>query len=229
MFHIIYEDDAMLVVHKASGIPVQTRKTGQKDMVSLLQNYRARKGEEPYIAIVHRLDQPVEGVMVFAKTAGAAGNLSRQIAEKGMEKYYHAAVCLPEGIQVQTGVRHSLTDYLLRDGRNNWSAVVAQTVEGAKRAELSYTFLEQCKGFAKVEIELKTGRHHQIRVQFSHAGYPLAGDRKYGGQEALEAAGACPVALCSVRISFMHPDTSEKLEFFTEPQNPIFVKLFNQG
>ncbi len=229
MFHVIYEDEAILVVHKESGIPMQTAKAGQKDMVSLLKNYRVKKGEAPYIGIVHRLDQPVEGVCVFAKTSKAAAEISRQVAERRTEKYYYAVVYLPEGVQVHTGEHYRLVDYLLRDGKNNCSFVTEERTPGAKRAELSYVFLEQIERCALAKVKLETGRHHQIRVQLSHAGYPLVGDRKYGRGEAEAAAGKNHVALCSARIVFAHPYTMEKMEFSTKPFNPIFDKFFTRG
>lgn len=130
---IIYEDREIVVCHKMPGIPVQTAKTGQQDMVSMLRNYFAGKKEPTDIFIVHRLDQPVEGVMVFARTKAAAAALSRQVQEKSMDKYYLA---LAEGNFAEpSGV---LKDYLLRDGKTNTSKVVPKGTKGAKEAKLFY-------------------------------------------------------------------------------------------
>ena len=135
---ILYEDEDILVCHKPAGVAVQTKRLGQADMESLLKNYRVGKGEQPYIGVVHRLDQPVEGVMVFAKTKEAAASLSRQIAAKITDKYYYAMV---DGVpKARKGM---LEDYLLRDGRTNTSSVVDKGTPEAKRAELSYDVLEQ--------------------------------------------------------------------------------------
>ena len=229
MVTVIYEDDTVILVHKKSGIPVQTKRAGEKDMVSILKNYRAKKGEEPYIGLVHRLDQPVEGVMVFAKTEPALSHLSRQISGGKLEKYYRAVVCLQPGEVVKTGEEYTLTDYLLKDGKSNCSSVTKPSVSGAKKAVLSYCFLNQGEGLAEVFVKLYTGRHHQIRVQMSHRGYPLAGDRKYGGDLALKAAEGNHIALCAVKIGFTHPKTLKKVEFSVTPENPIFRKLQEQG
>lgn len=229
MVTVIYEDEEVILVHKKSGTAVQTKRTGEKDMVSLLKNYRAGRGEEPYIGVVHRLDQPVEGVMVFAKTPGANAALSRQVSGGKLEKYYLALVCILPGEKVKTGEEYTLTDYLLKDGKNNCSLVVEPSVSGAKKALLSYRFLKQEEGLGEVLVRLYTGRHHQIRVQMSHAGYPLVGDRKYGDKEAVELAGGNPLALCSVKIGFVHPKTKKKMEFSIEPENPVFDKIRNGG
>lgn len=204
---ILYEDDSVLVCRKPAGVAVQTKKLGQADMESILKNYRAGKGESPCICIVHRLDQPVEGVMVFAKTKEAAAALSRQIAAKMADKYYYA---MTDGVpERRKGI---LEDYLLRDGKTNTSSVVARGTPEAKRAELSYEVLEVKGGRAILRIKLETGRHHQIRVQLANAGWPIVGDRKYNFKENIRPSGM-PLALCSYKIGIKHPDNHRKLEF----------------
>lgn len=138
---ILFEDEQIIVCEKPAGVAVQTKRLGQADMESLLKNRRAGKGELPYIGVVHRLDQPVSGVMVFAKTKEAAAALSRQIASGLADKFYYAVT---DGVP-ETG-KGQFTDYLLRDGRTNTSAVVESSTPGAKRAELSYEVLEQKNG-----------------------------------------------------------------------------------
>lgn len=221
MPEIIYEDEALLVCRKAPGVPVQSSRAGQQDMVSLLKNARAKKGETPYIGIVHRLDQPVEGLMVFAKTKRAAASLSEQIRNRQIDKQYLALVCgVPEPSEGE------LTDYLLRDGASNLSRVVPEGTPGAKQARLSYrveqSYPETAEHpvYARVRIQLHTGRHHQIRVQLAHAGYPLKADVKYG--TAAPGAGFCPIALCSCQLCFTHPVTGKRLEFQTEPTGAGF-------
>lgn len=204
---ILYEDDTILVCRKPAGVAVQTRKFGQADMESLLKNYRAGKGEPPYIGVVHRLDQPVEGVMVFAKTKEAAAAISRQIAAKLTDKYYYAMV---EGVPDKK--KDTLEDYLLRDGRTNTSAVVERGTPEAKRAELSYEVLETKGGRAILRIKLETGRHHQIRVQLANAGMPIVGDRKYNFKENMAPSGLL-LALCSYKIGLKHPKTHKNLTF----------------
>ena len=210
MLKIQYEDDALIVCVKEAGVATQTKNIGQRDMESMLRTYRMQKGEPSYIGVVHRLDQPVSGLMVFAKTKEAAAHLSRQIASKTADKYYYAVT---DGIpEKQSG---KLTDYLLRDGRTNFSRVVPDNTQGAKRAELSYEVLEQKDGRALVRILLGTGRHHQIRVQFAHAGTPLVGDRKYNFKENICQTGDV-LMLCSYKLAFVHPVTKKKLVFEME-------------
>lgn len=217
---ILYEDDAVLVCRKEAGVAVQTARVGQADMVSLLKNYRAKKKEEPYIGLIHRLDQPVEGVMVFAKTKQASAKLSAQVSSRSMEKEYLAVT---EGIpQPPAG---TMCDWLLRDGRTNTSEVVTAKTTQAKEAKLHYEVeqADESIGKALVHIWLYTGRHHQIRVQFSHAGYPLYGDTKYG--RGTTPGQYCPVALCSCRIGFTHPMTGKEMEFCIQPKGKGFAEF----
>ena len=226
---ILYEDHALLVCRKPAGIPVQTAKPGQQDMESLLKNYRAGRGEAPELYVVHRLDQPVEGLMVFAKTQKAAASLSRQIQQKNVDKYYRAVV---EGIPKPR--QGTLEDFLLRDGKTNTSRVVPQGTKGAKKAVLRYRVVEsrsaglrekggEAQGpVSLLEIQLETGRHHQIRVQLAHAGHPLVGDKKYN---AWCQSGYLPIGLCSVHLAFEHPVTGKRMEFSIEPAGPAFAAM----
>lgn len=204
---ILYEDEDLLVCRKPAGVAVQTKKLGQADMESLLKNYRVARGEQPYIGVVHRLDQPVEGVMVFAKTKEAAAALGRQIAAKLADKCYYALV---DGAPEKK--RGTLVDYLVRDGRTNTSSVAECGTKDAKRAELSYEVTEQKNGRAVLKIRLETGRHHQIRVQLAHAGMPIVGDRKYNFKENIAPSGE-GLCLCSYRIGFRHPKSHKNLAF----------------
>lgn len=215
---ILYEDRQLLVCRKPAGVPVQSGKVGQKDMVSILRNYRNEKEGDTYIGLVHRLDQPVQGVMVFAKTKMAAAELSRQIMDGRMRKQYLAVVCgrtvKKEGL---------LVHYLLKDGRTNTSSIVPEGTKGAKRAELRYRIAAEMPDYALAEIDLLTGRHHQIRVQMAGAGMPLAGDRKYN----LSGKGQAEkyVALAAHRLSFEHPVLKKEMCFEREPEGIIFEKF----
>ena len=204
---ILYEDEAVIVCKKPAGVATQTKRLGQADMESLLKNYRAGKGETPYIGVVHRLDQPVEGVMVFAKTKEATADLSRQIATKAADKYYYAVT---DGVPAKK--KGNLEDYLLRDGKTNTSEVVTKGTPEAKRAALSFEVLEQDGKNAVLNIRLETGRHHQIRVQLAHAGFAIVGDKKYNFKENITPSGK-KLELCSYKIGFKHPVTHKKLEF----------------
>ena len=218
---ILYEDNQLIVCRKPAGIPVQSAKIGVKDMVSILRNYRKEKEKDSYLRLVHRLDQPVQGVMVFAKTKEAAAQLSRQVTEGRMKKQYLAVVCgKPEEKEGR------LVDYLLKDGRTNTSSIVKEGTKGAKRAELVYRVRKQGCGYALLEIDLLTGRHHQIRVQMAGAGMPVAGDRKYNSGEGADAAET--VALAAFRLAFEHPATSKRMCFEAEPKGALFDMLRNE-
>jgi 23S rRNA pseudouridine1911/1915/1917 synthase len=166
------------------------------------------------------LDQPVEGVMVFAKTKQAAAALSRQVRERELGKHYLAVAPAP---QKSEGV---LTDYLLADRKTNLTKVVEKNTAQAKVAKLEYRVIARQKiengpgELALYDILLHTGRHHQIRVQFSHMGCPLVGDTKYGSQ-----SGQCGLALCAYRVEFTHPSTGKSMDFSVKPENEIFGKF----
>lgn len=204
---ILYEDEELIVCRKPAGVPVQTRSFTVQDMESYLKNYRSQKGEPPYIWVLHRLDQPVCGVIVFAKTKEAAAEISRQMAVRLTGKYYYA---MTDGTVAKK--KGTLEDYLLRDGKTNTSSVVPKGTAGARPARLSYQVTEQGNGRSILRILLETGRHHQIRVQLAHTGYPIVGDRKYNFRENIAPSGE-NLALCSYKISFRHPKTHKKLEF----------------
>ena len=211
---VIYEDEEIIVCRKPAGLPVQTASMTQQDMVSLLRNYFAAKRESAEVFVVHRLDQPVEGVMVFARTKQAAAALSRQIQQKGVDKYYLAVV---EGVPKPD--RGTVTDYLLRDGKTNTSKVVPKGTAEARLAVLHYQVQETYGNSSLVSIQLETGRHHQIRVQMAHMGHPLTGDKKYNPDCG---SGYLPIALCSVKLSFLHPSTGKKMEFEVMPEGKAF-------
>lgn len=245
---ILYEDETILVCYKPAGIATQTARIAGRDMVSEVTNYLSGAGKgsrPPYVGVVHRLDQPVEGILVFAKNAEAAGALSRQITEHKMEKYYFAVIsdttqtpdraCSKETDAAQGG---TLVDYLVKDGKTNTSRVVESAgketggrISGeAKRAQLYYEVkcrLEEEK-IALVEIRLITGRHHQIRVQMSHAGMSLLGDHKYADEhtrQLSERLRVKQIALCACKLSFDHPLTGKKMTFRIEPQGEIFHRF----
>lgn len=216
MLEIIFEDETILICKKPAGIPTQTPKTGVSDMVSLLKNYRVSNGEPPYLGLVHRLDQPVEGVMVFAKTKESAAALSKQMQNGQFEKYYYAMV---DGtLTPEAGI---LENYLLRDGKNNISRVVSKDTEDAKFAKLSYETISVFpeKNQSLLRVKLDTGRHHQIRVQLSHIGHPLIGDKKYGEN----TNGYLPLGLCSYHIGFSHPVTNKRMVYEIIPAGPAFT------
>lgn len=219
---IIYEDRDLIVCHKPAGIATETKSVGQQDMVSLLKNYRAERGEAPYLGVVHRLDQPVEGLLVFAKTQKAAANLSGQVKSRAIGKHYYAMAVgnSKEGGSL-VGKSLRLTDYLLADKRANRSTVVPEGTPQAKQAVLDCRVIGQRGERVCFDIRLHTGRHHQIRVQMAHHGWPLLGDTKYGVSRGQETA----LALCAYRVVFAHPSTGAELDFFIRPGNPVFAEM----
>lgn len=216
--NILYEDKDIIVCDKPAGIPVQTRKLRQADMESILKNHLASTSSgsrAPYLAVIHRLDQPVSGLMVFAKNPKSAAELSRQLTGSGFCKDYHAVCCgtLPNSVG-------TLVDYLVKDGKTNTSRVCSKDTPQAKRAELSYEVIdtqhmENGDTLTTVTVHLKTGRHHQIRVQMAHAGAPLWGDNKYNPQ-FVQTRGYTPISLRAYHLSFRHPATGKQMNFTLE-------------
>lgn len=213
--HIIYEDREIIVCHKPAGIAVQNARVGAMDMESGLKNYLAKKkpGKIPYLGVVHRLDQPVEGVLVFAKTSAAAAALSRQMRSGQMGKHYLAVT--EKRPQQTAGI---LEDFLIKDGKTNTSSVAFSDTPGAKKARLCYKLAGERQGKYLLAITLETGRHHQIRVQMAHAGMPLAGDRKYNA----DAKDGISLGLCAHRLEFRHPGNGKKMQFQVVPQGSAF-------
>lgn len=227
---ILYEDEHILVCVKPAGVATQTKLHGQQDMVSLLSNYRHKKGEPPYIGLVHRLDQPVEGILVFGKHKKSAAELSRALAQGSFSKDY-LAVTQGE----MPSKEGKLVDALKKDGRRNLTVVAKAGDTQAKKAELLYQVLETDTSGGTVQnlvkIHLLTGRHHQIRVQMAHFGTPLAGDTKYGRKEADGSSTLRQeeikngLGLCACELLFVHPATKQQMRFAIVPSQPVFQKF----
>lgn len=212
---IIFEDEQILVCRKHAGIAVQSARVGQMDMESAIKNYFCGG----YVGIVQRLDQPVEGVLVFGKNPKSTRELNQQLQNGWMKKKYLAAfVGKPEKLEGR------FEDYLLKDGKTNTSCVVKANVKNGKKAVLDYKVLGWEKGVGLAEIDLHTGRHHQIRVQMSYHGMPLWADRKYHKDMSEEEQGY-ELGLCSYELDFKHPITGKKMHFHIEPEGKIFKKL----
>ena len=232
---VIYEDKDIIVAQKPAGLATQTARVGQADMVSELKNHiaPAQGGKSPYLGVIHRLDQPVEGLLVFAKNQKAAADLTKQLSGQTLNKQYYAAVCgyapAPEG---------ELVDYLWKtpDGK-------AQVVTGeqdkypeAKCAILRYRIIGERNllpsstgsGVFFTDIHIETGRFHQIRAQMAHAGMPLLGDVKYGTEESMARSRELSVrnvALCAYKLEFLHPFTGKPLSFCIKPEGKVFAAM----
>lgn len=246
--HIVYEDRHLLVLYKPAGVPVQSGKIGAADCVSMLKNYLSEQrgvSGDPYVGVVHRLDQPVEGLVVFALTPKAAAELSRQAAGPEMHKNY-LAICRPAGDKsvdngeqwaklcgkphenvdnlVENWTRRE--DYLVKKPREGRAERVLAQTPGARRAVLFYRVLELQKDLGLLEIRLETGRFHQIRVQMAGMSYPLLGDRKYGNVDNyVDNVDNSPLALCAWKLEFTHPITGKPLIFRHFPTNPAFGRF----
>lgn len=206
-FKVLYEDNHIIVVVKPVNVLSQEDHTKDLDMLTMVKSYIKEKYNKPgnvYVGLVHRLDRMTSGVMVFAKTSKGASRLNEQIRQNKMEKKYFALV---EGKTPNTG---TLIDYLYKNEELVKSFVTEDKNKG-KRAELRFETQKVGKNQSLVDVSLITGRHHQIRVQFSNAGYPLVGDSLYG------AKTQGPMRLHAYYLSFLHPITKEKLEFFENP------------
>lgn len=215
MINILYEDNHLLVVEKPINVLVQADNTKDKDLLTMLKEYLKEKYHKPgnvYLGLVHRLDRVVGGVMVFAKTSKAAARLSKQVQNHELEKTYYAVLC---GNLKGKGY---LENYLLKDEKTNTSYVDKE----GKLAELSYEVLANKENLTLVKINLKTGRHHQIRVQFSHIGYPLFGDARYNKNYQKGEQ----IALFAKELSFLHPVTKERLTFRLDLPNRYPYTLF---
>lgn len=220
---ILYEDSHLFVIHKPAGIAVQSARVGRMDCESELKNYLARRGYGPYIGLVHRLDQPVEGVLVVAKTKDAAAALNKQLISGALNKKYLAVVHLEKKDVEEKG---TFVDFLVKDDQT--AKAVSSNIIEAKEARLHYQILQKQGELALVDVEIETGRFHQIRCQMAHHGMPIIGDTKYGGsalQEISLKEGFRQVALCANRIAFKHPVTGKELSFEVKPEHKAFANF----
>ena len=218
---IIYEDDDILVIHKPPGLATQAKGVGQMDVVSELKSYLMKSGaKQPYAGIVHRLDQPVEGLLVFGKNQKATAKLTAGLKNSQLNKKYYATIC--GNIPKDCG---KLVDYMYKSAEQR-AEIVPESESGKNgvvKAVLSYEVKSRNENCCVVDVSLETGRFHQIRAQFAHAGFPLLGDRKYGtdrSEQVSRELGVRNVALLAYELSVVHPTTGEALHFSIESQLP---------
>jgi len=202
MINILYEDNHLIVVEKPINIPVQADDSKDKDLLTMIKQYLKEKYHKPgnvYLGLVHRLDRPVGGVMVFAKTSKAASRLSEQIRTRQFQKKYQAVVLN------DIDNNGTLKDYLLKDEKNN----IVKVDSKGKEAILHYQKIAYKNNMSLVDIDLETGRSHQIRVQFAHHGNPLYGDQKYNSKAVVGEQ----IALFAYSVKFKHPTTKDDMSF----------------
>ena len=212
---VLYEDNHVIVVLKPQNVPSCEDETKDKDLLTVIKEHikeKENKQGNVYVGLVHRLDRPTGGVMVYAKSSKAAARLSEQMQNGDFEKKY-AAVLAGE---LKTK-RATLTNYLKKNPINNMVYVCPPVTEGAKFAELEYDVLEEKSGLTLALIKLHTGRSHQIRVQMANVGAPVYGDMRYGGEKAKKGR----LALWATTLSFTHPVTKNRLCFKIEPPKDV--------
>lgn len=210
---ILYEDNHVIVVSKPQGVPSQPDESGDKDMLTMVKEYIKEKYNKPgeaFVGLVHRLDRPTGGAMVFAKTSKAASRLSDQMRAGEFDKTYFAVVC-----GRPREAKGKIVSYLKKDEKTNLVKIVPQSENGAKRAELDYETLDYDANtnHALVKVKLYSGRGHQIRVQMKSIKCPIYGDQKYGG----EGMAKVMLNLFASELSFIHPVSKQKMIFRVYP------------
>ena len=214
---VLYEDNHVIVVIKEANILSQADNTNDLDLLTITKNYIKEKYQKPgnvYLGLVHRLDRPVSGIMVFARTSKAASRLSEQVRTRQIEKTYIAVV---DGI-IEKDL-DTFVDYLKKE--DNGNTKVTNSTEG-KKSVLHYKVLKRNyeKKETLVEIKLETGRHHQIRVQFASRGLPLCGDQRYNKKDKTQ------IALCAYKLQFIHPTTKKTMKFSMDMPNSLYWNDF---
>jgi 23S rRNA pseudouridine1911/1915/1917 synthase len=209
---VLYEDNHILVVLKPAGGLMQGDQTGDVSLLDLARQWLIEQYQKPgnaFVGLVHRLDRPVGGVVVFAKTSKAASRLSIQFRERAIQKSYLAVI---EG--ALTPVSATLTHYIKKRPGNRRVHIFDQPTPDADSASLTYTVLETLPQYSLVQVQLHTGRHHQIRAQLEHLGHPIVGDHKYGAHQILPDKD---LALFAFQLGFQHPTRQEKMLFQSPP------------
>ncbi len=212
---ILHEDNHIIVALKPQNVPSCEDESKDKDMLTMLKEYIKEKYNKPgnvYLGLVHRLDRPTGGVMVFAKSSKAASRLSEQLKDGDFEKRYYAVLCGTPKEEKAT-----LTHYMKKNAINNMVYVCPPTVAGAKFAELEYNLVEKNEEISLVDVRLHTGRSHQIRVQMNAIGTPIYGDMRYGGEKAKKGN----LALWAYYLSFTHPVSKERMVFRVQPPKDL--------
>ncbi|MBC2845347.1 pseudouridine synthase [Winogradskyella flava] len=203
---VLHEDNHIIVINKRAGDIVQGDKTGDKPLSDIVKDYIKHKYDKPgnvYLGVVHRLDRPTTGLVLFAKTSKALPRLNKLFAEKKAKKTYWALVK-----EQPPKTTDTLTHWLIKNPRNNKSTAYSEDISGSKKAILHYKLIKKLDNFYLLEIDLETGRHHQIRCQLSKIGCPIKGDLKYGFDRSNKDAS---ISLHARTLKFMHPVKKEHI------------------
>lgn len=215
---VLYEDNHLIVVNKRVGDLVQGDKTGDTPLSDIVKAYLKKKYNKPgevFLGVVHRLDRPTTGLVLFARTSKALERMNAQFSNRETQKTYWAAVK-----NTPPKVQDTLIHFLVRNPKNNTSKAHVKEVPGSKRASLDYTILKKLERYSVMEIELHTGRHHQIRAQLAAIGCPIKGDLKYGFDRSNPDGG---IHLHARQLAFIHPVTKEAVKLVAPtPQDPIW-------
>ncbi|MGB2128426.1 MAG: RluA family pseudouridine synthase [Flavicella sp.] len=215
---ILFEDNHIIIINKRSGDLVQGDKTGDAPLSDILKEYLKIKYNKPgnvYLGVVHRLDRPTTGIVIFAKTSKALERLNKMLRNKEIDKTYWAVVK-----NKPTKRKETLINYLRKNPKNNKATVFNKETKDSKKAVLHYKILSSLTNYHLLEIDLETGRHHQIRAQLSHIKCPIKGDLKYGFPRSNKDAG---IHLHAKKIQFIHPVSKELLKIEAPtPKDPIW-------
>ena len=204
---ILYEDNHILIINKNVGQLVQGDKTGDKSLLELLKSFIKERDQKPgnvFLGLVHRIDRPTSGLVIYAKTSKALSRLTQMVKNREIKKTYWAIV--PKEIIPQS---QTLTHYLKKNEKNNKAIVYNKETDGAKKAILNYQIIKNLDNYMLLEIDLQTGRHHQIRAQLSKIGVPIKGDLKYGAPRSNPDGG---ISLHARSLKFIHPVSKEQIK-----------------
>ncbi len=215
---ILYEDNHLIILNKRVGDIVQGDKTGDIPLSEIVKQYLAEKYNKPgaaFLGVVHRIDRPTSGIVIFAKTSKALSRLNKMLVDKTIQKTYWAVV--QDRVEL---TENTLVNYLRKNEKNNKASVYDAETEGTKKAVLHYKVIKYLDKYTLLEIDLETGRHHQIRSQLAHLGHPVKGDVKYGFKRPNADAG---IHLHARRLSLVHPVSKELLEIEAPlPEDPVW-------
>ncbi len=216
--HILFEDNHLIVINKQSGDIIQGDKTGDKPLSEIVKEYIKKKYHKPgnvFLGVVHRLDRPTTGIVVFARTSKALERFNKMLRDKKVAKTYWAVVK-----NKPTKDKDTLTGFLRKNSKNNKSTSYSTEIEGSRKAILHYKLLKSLDNYHVLEVDLETGRHHQIRCQLASIGSPIKGDLKYGFDRSNKDAS---IHLHARKIKFIHPVTKENTIIIAPtPEDPIW-------